>query len=319
MRPPAAPEPTEPGERGGGPAEGGSRPRRMAALSGGSAFHERTLHLPRYRRFLEGIVYLGDLGDGDLDPFDVVLVPDRLHLRRLTGAARHLLAVLERGGALVVLGEHLMSSEPTGPARSWLPGACWEHRPANFWWWLERGARSGLVAVRPDHSLFRYVTLDDATWHHHGVLYPPEGAETVVGTGDGAAVVYVDRVSSPGTIVAANARSRLPRRLLLHAGGRPLPRRSVPMDGRGPVGGSAPGTPGTRAPRVPGRKRYPSGVSSEDMAAGSGDGQAAVASASAVLRASRWPRQRVRRWHGSRMGQELQLSAPWGSGSGAVR
>jgi len=168
--------------------------RRIVALSGGSAPHERALHLPEYRRFLSSVLYLPDLADGDLDRFDVVLLPDRSHLGRVAAAAPRLLAVLDRGATLVVLGEHPIP---------WLPGLRWEHRPTNYWWWLEPGASSGLVAADPDHGLFRHLTLEDATWHHHGVLLPPEGADTVIATDDGGAILYVDRVSTVGTVVAA--------------------------------------------------------------------------------------------------------------------
>jgi len=166
----------------------------MVALSGGSAPHEHTLHLPEYRRFLSQVLYLPDLAEGDLDGFDVVLVPDRSHLGRVAATADLLLAVLARGGTLVVLGEHPIP---------WVPGLRWEHRPTNYWWWLQPGAHSGLAAADPVHSLFRYLTLEDATWHYHGVLRPPEGSETVIATDDGGAILYVDHVTTAGTVVAS--------------------------------------------------------------------------------------------------------------------
>ena len=41
-------------------------------------------------------------------------------------------------------------------------------------------ATSGLHAHLPEHDLWRYLGLEDATWHHHGVLRAPEGAEVLV-------------------------------------------------------------------------------------------------------------------------------------------
>lgn len=166
---------------------------RILALSGGSAPHERALGLPEHRRFLADVAYIGDLGPSSLDAFDVVLVPDRSHHESVAALAPALLEVAGRGGTLVMLGEQ---------PGCWLPGMRWEHRPTNYWWWLDPQASSGLVCADPGHSLFEHLTLADATWHHHGVLHPPDGAQTVIATEDGGSIFVVDRTSTPGVIVA---------------------------------------------------------------------------------------------------------------------
>jgi hypothetical protein len=43
----------------------------------------------------------------------------------------------------------------------------------------------------------------DCTWHYHGVLDPPDGAEVLVTLPGGEALLYVDRVSTPGTLVVS--------------------------------------------------------------------------------------------------------------------
>jgi len=83
----------------------------------------------------------------------------------------------------------------------WLPNQKWEERETNFWWWLEKGAKSGLVLAAPHYDLFNYLTLTDATWHQHGVFWPPNGAEKLITTEDGGAVMYVDKVSTKGTLI----------------------------------------------------------------------------------------------------------------------
>lgn len=174
---------------------------RLGAFYGGSSAHHRSLHEPKYARWLSRTIYLPELADTDLADLDGLIVPERLH-RGLLGAARHqLLELLERGATVVLFGDlSIYGAHP----QSWLPGVAWEHRPTNFWWWLEPGADSGLVAAAPDHSLFGHLTLADATWHQHGVFRPPPGAETVIATTDGAAVLYVDRASTPGTLVVTS-------------------------------------------------------------------------------------------------------------------
>lgn len=96
----------------------------------------------------------------------------------------------ESGGTVIALG-----SQP----RDWIPGQNWEFRPTNFWWWLDKEAKSGLVLKQPEHDLFQYISLDDATWHYHGVFWPPEGSEILISTEDNGAILYVDKVSTAGT------------------------------------------------------------------------------------------------------------------------
>jgi len=174
--------------------------RRLAAVYGGSAPHHRALNEPKYARWLAASVYLPELPDADLSRYDGVIVPDRLHAGRLDAARPRLLDVLDRGAMVVLFGEQsVCGRQPQG----WLPGLDWQYRPTNYWWWLEPGTTSGLRAHNPDHDLWRHLTLEDATWHYHGVFRAPEGADVLISTDDGGAILYIDRVSTPGTLVVA--------------------------------------------------------------------------------------------------------------------
>ena len=166
--------------------------RRLAAVNGGASYQHRSLNTPKYRGYLAEIIYILDLPAADLGKLDGLLIPDRINPRRLIAARDQFTDFLQRGGTIIAFGEQ---------PRPWLPGVAWEFRPTKFWWWLDPGAKSGLVLAQPEHSLFRYITLEDATWHQHGVFWPPEGAETLIATEDGGAVLYLDRVSTPGTLV----------------------------------------------------------------------------------------------------------------------
>jgi hypothetical protein len=173
----------------------------LVALYGGSAPHHRGLHEPKYARWLDRLVYLPDLAWADLSAVDAIIVPERLHRGMLHAGRQVLLDLLERGGTVVVFGEQPVYGDmPDG----WLPGIRWEYRPTNYWWWRDAEPHSGLVGAAPDHDLFRHLTLADATWHQHGVFRPPDGAETVLATDDGGAVLYVDEVSTPGTLVVTS-------------------------------------------------------------------------------------------------------------------
>jgi hypothetical protein len=178
-------------------AAGGFGASGLAAVYGGSAQHHRALTRPQYARHLTaGLLYLPELADTDLTGCDGLVVPERMHRGLLTRAADRILALLDAGGTVITFsgGE---------PLPEFLPGVAWEHRPTNFWWWLEAGADLGLHSPDPQHPLFAQLTLRDCTWHHHGVLDPPEGAEVLVALPEGEALLYVDRVSTPGTLVVS--------------------------------------------------------------------------------------------------------------------
>lgn len=175
--------------------------KRICAVYGGSAAHHRALNEPKYACWLAGSVYLPHLLETDLSGYDTMIVPERLHAGLQDAIRPRLQEILERGGTVVLFGDQTIYG--THP-RGWLPGLDWEHRPTNYWWWREPGATSGLRALLPDHSLWRHLSLGDATWHQHGVFHAPDGADVLIATDDGGAVLYVDQVSSPGTLIVTS-------------------------------------------------------------------------------------------------------------------
>ncbi|MGQ0480613.1 MAG: hypothetical protein ACT4O0_06235 [Pseudonocardia sp.] len=169
----------------------------LAAVYGGSAQHHRSLTHPKYAPHLTGgLVYLPELADTDLTGYHGLVIPERVHRGRLDAAADRILELLDAGGTVFAFsgGE---------PPPEFLPGVSWQHRPTNFWWWLDPGADLGLRSPSPDHSLFDHLSVRDCTWHYHGVLEPPAGAEVLVSLPSGEALLYVDQVSTRGTLVVA--------------------------------------------------------------------------------------------------------------------
>ena len=177
----------------GQPTSGGG----LAAVYGGSAPHHRALTTPKYARHLSsGLRSLTALADTDLTDLDGLIIPERLHRGLLDAAAGRIRDLLDAGGTVIAFsgGE---------PLPEFLPSVRWEHRPTNFWWWLEPGADLGLRTAAPDHPLFDHLAIRDCTWHYHGVLNPPDGAEVLVTLPTGEALLYVDRVSTPGSLVVS--------------------------------------------------------------------------------------------------------------------
>ncbi|MGQ0777934.1 MAG: hypothetical protein ACT4NY_26580 [Pseudonocardiales bacterium] len=148
----------------------------LLALSSGSAAETRTF--AAYRGWLANVI---DTRHGaSLDGADVVWVPEGTPRRRLAALAPALDEVLDRGGAVLLFGDH---------QAGWPAHARWTYRPAGG------GGRTVIGAAWRDTELGAAA----AALHHHGVLEPPTGAEVLLAAADGAAVAYLDRNSTAGT------------------------------------------------------------------------------------------------------------------------
>jgi hypothetical protein len=165
--------------------------RKIAVVYSGNAPHKITFNTPKYKKYIEALIYLPDLAETDLSQFDVLYVPSQLNERMLLKNADKIRAFSEAGGIVCAFGPQPWN---------WLPNQKWEDRETNFWWWLEKGADSGIRLTNGEHDLFKnYLTLADATWHQHGVYWPPVGCDTLISTVDGGSVLYIDKVSTNGT------------------------------------------------------------------------------------------------------------------------
>ncbi len=168
---------------------------RLGIIYGGASYHHRAINHPKYRKFFARSIYLPDFAQTNTDDLDGLLIPARLHRDLILGIRPKLEEFLSNGKTVISFGEQPVP---------YLPGVRWEHRPTNFWWWREPKGSSGLVLTRPEHDLFRHITLDDATWHYHGVFRPPPDSEVLIATEDGGAILYIDRASTPGTMVVTS-------------------------------------------------------------------------------------------------------------------
>ena len=165
--------------------------RKIAVIFTGNAPHTVTFNEPKYKKYIAELIYLPELADTDLTKFDVLYVPSQLNEKLLLANKEKIMQFAENGGIVCAFGPQPWE---------WLPNQKWEDRETNFWWWLEKGADSGLRLVNGEHDLFKnYLTLADATWHQHGVYWPPTGCDTLVATVDGGSVLYIDKVSTKGT------------------------------------------------------------------------------------------------------------------------
>lgn len=164
--------------------------RKIAVIYSGHAPHYRTFHEPKFAQYIEKLIYLPEFENTDLTEFDVLIVPSQLNSNLLLKSAEKIRKFADDGKIVVALGPQPWP---------WLPNQKWEHRPTNFWWWLEENADSGLRIKNENHPFFDYFTLEDCTWHQHGVFWPPANTKTLISTKDNGSVLYIDDVSTNGT------------------------------------------------------------------------------------------------------------------------
>lgn len=159
--------------------------KRLGILYGGSLPEHKVITDDRFSPWFAKTVYLPDLTSESLADLDGLYVPEGSNHKRLQAVAGTVQGFLERGGTVLLFGDQPVA---------WVPGIAWEFCPAL--------AAPKLTAGTPDFNFHSAVPLIDNIWHHHGILRPPAGADTLLSTEDGAGVLYVDRVSTAGTIVA---------------------------------------------------------------------------------------------------------------------
>lgn len=159
--------------------------KRLGILYGGSLPEHRVLTDARFKPWFASTIYAPELTAERLANIDGLYVPEGSNHHRLQASSGLILDFLGRGGTVLAFGDQPVS---------WMPGIDWTFRPAL--------AAPKLTAGGPDHGFHAAVPLIDKIWHHHGVLAPPAGADTVIASEDGAGVLYVDRVSTGGTILA---------------------------------------------------------------------------------------------------------------------
>jgi hypothetical protein len=162
--------------------------KKLAILYGGSLPEHRVLAQPKYRSWLSATIPLLELPKTDLSRFQGLLVPEGLHHQRLKAASEQIHQFLSAGGTVCLFGDQPIP---------WLPGLDWKFRVAN------RPQPGELIIEHPESSFHQRLGLEDV-WHHHGVFHPPAGAKTLLATSDGATVLYIDRVSTTGTLLVTS-------------------------------------------------------------------------------------------------------------------
>lgn len=189
---------------------------KMAILYAGHSFHHEFLQKEKYRTLFEGIIYLLDLPQEDLSPYDILVVPARTNQEFLFKHRQKFLDFLEAGKWLISFGEVY---------QPWLPNTGWKFCKTNFNWWVKQGGELPLTVRDSSHPLFKFISVDDARWHYHGVFYPTEGAHVLLENEKGEAIIYEDDVSFAGKLIATTLDP------IYHIGADFIPQAEIFLDG----------------------------------------------------------------------------------------
>ena len=165
----------------------------VIVLDGGTSYHAFSLSDPMLGPWYDQRLYVDDVSAETLAQAGTVVVPCRLNPDWLVAHADLLVEVLRQGRTLIAMGE----TEP----HTWLPDIRFCSVPTNFWWWLDADSDLGLSVAAPDHGLFDFLTLDEATWHYHGRFGVPEGAVSLIDDAEGGSILLDDRTSWPGRLI----------------------------------------------------------------------------------------------------------------------
>jgi hypothetical protein len=174
--------------------------RRVAMYYSGAQWQLDLFQFDKYRKLIDRLVYAPDLSIGTLASFDIFLVP-RESNQELLYERRHVIeGFLAGGGTIVSFGEIV---------RPWLPGVEWKSGAPRFVYDGENAWDKGyldnqpLSISDPNHPAFRDLEIDDLTWHFHGALVPPDGANVLLQYGSAQVIAFEHYPRTGGRIFAA--------------------------------------------------------------------------------------------------------------------
>lgn len=162
--------------------------KRLASLHSGAHSERLSLRRPVCADYLAATIHLLDLPETDLSSFDGLIIPEGLNQRKLDAAVPQLLHFLNHRRALFLFGD-----QPT----EWLPGVRWHFAVAG------QPDPENLHIVSPQHP-FHLAFRPADFYHQHGFFRPPEGADVLMTKRNGDTVLYVDAVSTGGTMMVTS-------------------------------------------------------------------------------------------------------------------
>ncbi len=134
-----------------------------------------------------------EMAHHDLSVFDLIIVPRGSDQEALYAFRTKIYEYLDGGGVLASFGE---------VTTDWLPGVRWDGvLPSD----------DGPLQFAATHPVLQNLIPTDVHWHHgytgwccHGHFKEPKKGEVLIRTETGDPVMYIDRTSTRGTIIAGS-------------------------------------------------------------------------------------------------------------------
>ena len=165
---------------------------RIAAVYSGLSYQHGVFFGDKYREKLT-IIPVCSFPETDLAPYDALIFPRGTDLEIVYPARQKIADFLHLGRIVISFGE--VTSE-------WLPGCRWDGvKPED----------DGPLEIRSYHPIFTRLKAEDLHWHKgatgwccHGHFIAPAEAEILATNLLGDPVMYIDRNSTNGIILAAS-------------------------------------------------------------------------------------------------------------------
>jgi len=165
---------------------------RTAVVYSGISFQHQTMNMPEFRGRFD-IIDVYDLPRTDLSQYDAVIFPRSTDQVLMASCRPQIEAFLDSPGIVVALGDYW---------QDWLPGCAYGG--------FAREDDEPLTKIA-EHPILDGVESDDLHWHRginglccHGHLVAPDGAEVLIRNGRGDCILYEDRVTTNGIVVAGS-------------------------------------------------------------------------------------------------------------------
>ena len=147
----------------------------------------------KYGPFFD-LLYVADFAKADLHRHAGLYIPFQSNLDFLARHRDKVEGYIQEGGTVVLEGHG---------DRRLFPDTRWEHAPVDQDWWMTDKANFPCTIERPDHPVFRSLSLFDANWHHHGYYAQIPATATVLQRGrTGEIVTWSDEQRGKGRLFA---------------------------------------------------------------------------------------------------------------------
>lgn len=146
--------------------------KKIAALDSGTAFHIVSLHGKPFNKFFSKVIYLPELRFEDLEDMDILLVTCSSSVEQILKHKEIFYEFLKCKKTLVVMGRNGVDL--------WLKDVKSAKLPFNYWWWLNKNAKTELIPSDISHPFFKFIDFKDMIWHFHGGFELPKNAVSIV-------------------------------------------------------------------------------------------------------------------------------------------